>query len=66
MQSFLLCHASYVAYVPWCEKRKSKIRKESQSATYNYEKISNFVNRYKTPNESIRRIVQQSKGIFRI
>ena len=35
-----------VGIVPLCEKRKSKIRKESQSATYNYEKISNFVNTY--------------------
>ena len=35
-----------VGIVPLCEKRNGKIRKESQSPTYNYEKISNFVNTY--------------------
>ena len=35
-----------VGIVPLCEKRNGKIRKESQSPIYNYEKISNFVNTY--------------------
>ena len=46
IQSFLLCNASYEARVKNKKKSNSKIRKESQSATYNYEKISNFVNTY--------------------
>ena len=36
-----------VGIVPWCEKKEMvKLEKESQSPTYNYEKISNFVCTY--------------------